>query len=103
MNKTIEKLREHEVSQPTNWREKAEFRRENRSWLRRSQAIAMAMLDKMEELNLTQKALSERMGCSQQYVSKVLKGHENLSLDTICKIEDALDIQLMPVEAAVIY
>ena len=28
---------------------------------------------------------------------------ELLSLDTICKIEDALDIQLMHVEAVVVY
>ena len=43
----------------------------------------MLMLDKMEELNMTQKQLAELMGCSQQYVSKVLKGQENLSLDII--------------------
>ena len=40
--------------------------------------IAMKMLDRMEELGLTQKMLAERMGCSQQYVSKVLRGRENL-------------------------
>ena len=30
----------------------------------------------MDELDLTQKQLAELMGCSQQYVSKVLKGQE---------------------------
>ena len=35
------------------------------------------------------------MGCSQQYISKVLKGKENLSLETISKIEFALDIDLV--------
>ncbi len=55
----------------------------------------MKMLDRMEELGMTQKALAERMGCSQQYVSKVLKGRENLSLETLVKIEDALDLQLV--------
>lgn len=40
----------------------------------------------MEEMNMSQKQLSELMGCSQQYVSKVLKGQENLSLETISKI-----------------
>ena len=43
----------------------------------------MIMLDKMEELGLTQKFLAERMGCSQKYVSRVLKGSENLSIETI--------------------
>ena len=52
----------------------------------------MMMLDKMEELDLTQKSLAEKMGCSQQYVSKILKGRENLSIETLCKIETALEL-----------
>ena len=36
------------------------------------------------------------MGCGQQYVSKVLKGRENLSLETISKIEACLGIQILP-------
>ena len=55
----------------------------------------MKMLDRMEELGLTQKMLAERMGCSQQYVSKVLRGRENLSLETLCKIENALNLQII--------
>ncbi len=69
---------------------------QNKSWLRYSQRIAMMMLDKMEEMNMSQKQLSELMGCSQQYVSRVLKGQENLSLETISKIEGCLDIQFFP-------
>ena len=77
---TISRLREHQSATPSRWRENAEWRMKNRSWLRYSQRIAMMMLDKMEEMNMSQKQLSELMGCSQQYVSKVLKGQENLSL-----------------------
>jgi transcriptional regulator with XRE-family HTH domain len=58
----------------------------------------MLMLDKMEELNMTQKQLAELMGCSQQYVSKVLKGQENLSLETLSKIEDCLEISILQEE-----
>ena len=71
---TISRLREHQSATPSRWRENAEWRMKNRSWLRYSQRIAMMMLDKMEEMNMSQKQLSELMGCSQQYVSKVLKG-----------------------------
>ena len=53
------------------------------------------MLDKMEELRLTQKALAERMGCSQQYVSRIVKGRENLSLETIAKLEEALGVDII--------
>lgn len=79
----------------TGWRERAEWRRANHSWLRYSQEIAVRMLDKMAQTKLTQKALAEKMGCSQQYISKVLKGQENLSLETITKIEEALNIDIL--------
>ena len=35
------------------------------------------------------------MNCTQQYVSKILKGSENMSLDTLSKLEDALGINLI--------
>ena len=63
--------------------------------VRHSQYIAMLMLEKMDELSLTQKALAERMGCTQQYVSKILRGKENLSIETLSKIESALSLRLL--------
>lgn len=92
----VSKLKEHQSSTPSKWRENAEWRMKNKGWLRYSQHIAMMMLDKMEEMHMSQKQLSELMGCSQQYVSKVLKGQENLSLETISKIEKCLNIQIIP-------
>ena len=35
------------------------------------------------------------MECSPQYVSKLLKGSENLTLDTISKLEECLDLDLV--------
>ena len=84
MSDIIKKLEQHQPETPSKWREKAEFRLANKSWLRYSQHVAMMMLDKMEEI------------CTQQYVSKILKGRENLSIETICKIEDALELELLP-------
>ena len=55
----------------------------------------MKMLDKMEAIGMTQKMLADRMGCSQQYISKILKGRENLSLETLAKIENALNLRLV--------
>lgn len=95
----ISKLREHQSATPSKWRENAEWRMQNRSWLHYSQRIAVMMLSKMDELNMSQKQLSELMGCSQQYVSKVLKGQENLSLETMSKIEGCLGIQILPTTA----
>lgn len=95
MNSTIEKLELHSSKTPSRWKEEAEYRIKNKAWLRYSQMIAMKMLDKMEHLGMTQKVLAERMGCSQQYISKILRGKENLSLETLSKIEDSLELQLV--------
>ena len=94
-NEIVSKLREHQSSTPSKWRENAEWRMANKPWLRYSQQIAMMMRDRMEELHMSQKQLSELMGCSQQYVSKVLKGQENLSLETLSKIERCLNLQII--------
>lgn len=98
MKEVIARLKEHQSTTPSKWKEKAEWRLQNKSWLRHSQRIAMKMLEKMDELGLTQKQLAEQMGCSQQYVSKVLKGRENLSLESISKIEDCLNFSILQEE-----
>lgn len=66
-----------------------------RGWAEYSQWIAIAMSKRMAELGLTQQMLAEKMNCSQQYISKVLKGKKNMSLETICKIENALGIEII--------
>ncbi len=91
----VDKLREHSSATPSHWREEAEFRIANKSWLRYSQRIAMLLLDRMDELKMTQQKLAETLGCSQQYISKILTGKENLSLETISKLELAMDIKIL--------
>lgn len=93
--KTIEFIKAHQSETPSKWREEAEWRRDNWSWLQHSQKIAVKVLLQMKQKGLTQKALAERMDCTQQYVSKILKGKENMSLDTLSKLENALGISLI--------
>lgn len=88
-------LREHSSPTPSRWREKAEWRRANRDWLPYSRKIAIKTAMALEEQDLSQRQLAERMGCSPQYVSRLLKGEENLSLETICKLENALNLSIM--------
>lgn len=95
MNKIVERLQKHASPTPCKWREVFEYMNANDSWLRYSQEIAMQMLDRMEELRINQNQLAERMGCSRQYISKILKGRENLSLETLYKIENALGISFI--------
>ena len=95
METIIKNLNKHKSSTPSKWKDEAKKRMENRRWLSYSQEIAMFLHDKMEELELTQTALAERMNCTQQYISRILKGNENLSLETIARLEDAIGANLV--------
>ena len=80
---------------PSQWREEAEWRRDNAAWLRYSQHIAVLLLGYMKDENLTQQGMADRLHCTQQYVSKILKGKENLTLEVVANIEQALNIRLI--------
>ncbi len=76
-------------------RESVVFRKENRLWLRESQRIAVKVLLALKEQNLSQKDLAEKMTVSPQYVNKLVKGKENLTLDTITKLQEILQITIL--------
>lgn len=93
--KTQQFLEERQSTTPSKWSEEAEWRRKNRDWLRYSQHIAILLLSFMKKEHLTQAAIAERMGCTQQYVSKILKGTENMTIETITKIENVINCKLL--------
>ena len=68
---------------------------DKRDWTQYSQAIAVLMSRRMSELGMTQRMLAEKINCTQQYISKMLKGQKNMSLETICKIENTLGIEII--------
>ena len=55
----------------------------------------MKVMRAMDDKSVTQSELAERMGCSQQYVSNLLKGSTNMTLETISRIECALNIDIL--------
>lgn len=67
-------------------------RADNREWIRMSQDIALGIHRHLRLTNTTQKDFAERMGVSPAYVGKLLKGRENLTLETIWKIQNLLGI-----------
>lgn len=74
--------------------ERARERRSNAQWLKKSAQIAVRVLRRLKEMNMSQKDLAVKLGVAPQYVSKVVKGQENLTLETICKLETILGIVL---------
>lgn len=70
--------------------ERARLRRQNRDWIRMSQDIALFLHYYLRNSGMTQKELADKMGVSAVYVGKLLKGSENLTLETICKIQGVI-------------
>ena len=75
--------------------EKHNWRIANRQWLWVSQRIAFDILERIDELGWTQKILAEKMGVSPQYINKLVRGSENLTLETLLKLQTILDIPIL--------
>ena len=95
MSRAIEFLEAHQSPTPSRWREDAQWRRDNEYWLQYSRYITLQVLRAMDEQSVTQVELAKRMGCTQQYVSNLLKGCSNMTLETIARLENALSIDLI--------
>lgn len=93
--KAIEFLIKNQSDATDNWREEAEYRRKNARWLRYSAMISLKVRDRMSQIGMTQVVLAERLGCTQQHISTLLKGKNNLTLETIAKLEEALDFNII--------
>lgn len=93
--KAIEFLNANRKGAPGQWKEEALQEQSRYYWQRYSYGIAIKSRKRMKDLGMTQKELAEKMNCSQQYVSTLLKGQENLTLETIAKLESVLDLDFL--------
>jgi transcriptional regulator with XRE-family HTH domain len=92
-----DRIKSYISEEKSNWLEQAEKYETNKEWLDKSALIAVKILSTLRSQSITQKMLAESIGVSPQYINKVVKGQENLSLETICKIEKSLGITLIAV------
>lgn len=69
----------------------------NLSWIQKSQKIALEVLEALDQQSMSQKVLAEKIGVSPQMVNTWLRGKENFTLETISKLEDALNVSLLHV------
>ena len=81
--KTLRFLESNLSSEPSAFAEEAKWRQDNEVWLIRSQGIVMKIIDYMQEHKLSRADIASRLGCSPQYVSKILSGHTNFSFKSI--------------------
>lgn len=74
------------------------------SWVGKSEKakvdFAFQITDLMKSKSINKKQLAEQLGSSPSYITKVLRGDQNLSIESIYKIADALsaDVHLKMVD-----
>ncbi|HMJ71184.1 MAG TPA: helix-turn-helix transcriptional regulator [Cyclobacteriaceae bacterium] len=92
LEKTLDKLAKR--NPPSHWTKRWEYRKENRHWLRMSVKIALTILDTLDDRNMSKTQFAKRIKMSNPKISKILRGHDNLSLKTISRLEGGLGIKL---------
>jgi transcriptional regulator with XRE-family HTH domain len=97
MTATKKSIKDISVQSHENWMEDVAWRKANKAWLRKSAAIALRVLDALDELNWKKAKLAQEMGVSPQQVSKYVKGEENFKLETLCNLEKVLGIELVTI------
>lgn len=98
MTKSNERLTALSKGAKSKWLENAGKRKESEKWSDRSTRIALNVLEILRQKNMSKQELAERMQVSAQYISKIVKGQENLTLETISKLESALGVEMIAIK-----
>lgn len=65
------------------------------NWHETSSIIAFKVLKKMDELCINKIQLSLLLKVSPSYITKLLKGHQNMTLETLLNIEKVLGLKVL--------
>lgn len=100
MNKTAEKIKALASENPvSNWKEKVEFRKANKSSVKQSAKVALRILDALEEKGWSQADLAKALEVTPQQVSKLVKGQSDFKLSTIEKLEKVFEMKILAILA----
>ena len=94
-SEAISKLEALSSSAPSNWREEAEWRRDNRKWLRISGRIAVALIMEFEN-GMTREEFCEKTGIPMDTLLVMMRGSYDFTLSEIHTIEKALGKDMLP-------
>ena len=79
------------------WKQIAKWNRKHKDALDDFVVIAGHIRKTLNEKEWTQTELAEKMDVTPQALTRIMKGRQNLSLQTIRKIEQVLDVRLITV------
>lgn len=95
MKANTEKFTALVSNETTNTIKRNRDRIKSRNQLRESQNIAMMVLERLDEWNWSQRQLATAMEVSPQQITKIVRGSENLTLDTIIRLQTILKIKIL--------
>jgi len=81
----------------SDWHIEADERIANKVWQDKAFDIALRVIRHMRVNKISQVRLADDMGMKAQSLNRILQGKENLTLETICRFESALNIKLIQV------
>ncbi len=97
LNERLDKFQKLVSNEQSGWLNKFSYYKTNKNWLDKSAMVAVNVLEALKQKGLSQKDLAKKMNVSTQQVNKILKGQQNLTLETISKLERALEISLIEI------
>ena len=92
-----EKLDKITSPNKSNWVQEAMEKQANIGARTNARKVAIRVLVILDERGMSQAELAEKMGVSRQQVTKIVKGQENFTFETIDKLEKALGVTLITV------
>lgn len=95
--KNLENFQNLVSNENSGWLDKFLHYKANKKWLDNSSKVAVNVLEALKEKGMSQRDLAEKMGISAQQINKIVKGQQNLTFETVGKLEDALGITLIDI------
>lgn len=95
--KNLENFQNLVSNENSGWLDKFLHYKANKKWLDNSSKVAVNVLEALREKGMSQKELAEKMKVSAQQINKIVKGQQNLTFETVGKLEDALGITLIDI------
>lgn len=93
-----DKLQKLSIPASSDWIEETAKQLAEQGARRHARKVALVVLEALDKEGLTQQALADRMGVSRQQVTKIVKGKENLTFETVAKLENALKIEILSIK-----
>ncbi|SHM41020.1 helix-turn-helix domain-containing protein [Flavobacterium xanthum] len=97
LNERLDKFEKLVSDKPSSFLSKLAYYKANKKWIDQSSKVAINVLEALSQKGLSQKDLAKKMNVSAQQVNKIIKGKQNLTFETISKLETALEISLIEV------